>query len=257
MVCRICGLGMQQAFRHEVLGKYDVAYYKCGACGFLCAEEPYWLAEAYENTITHADTGLLQRNITLSRQVAVLIYRLFNRTGRYLDYAGGYGVFTRLMHDAGFDFYHTDPYTKNLFAQGLEWDGTMAVDGVTCFECFEHLTNPMDEIRQIVQSSKTVFFTTALMSEEVPPVSWDYYGFDHGQHISFYTPRTLEHIARELDVSVASVGNLHLFTPKPIAQKKLKTWVRKANRLPHPFARRTSFESVVRKMRKLDRGAAR
>ncbi len=40
----------------------------------------------------------------------------------FLDYAGGYGVFTRLMRDIGFDFYWHDPYTQNLFANGFEKD---------------------------------------------------------------------------------------------------------------------------------------
>lgn len=250
MNCKICGCEVRHVFSNRVLKKHHADYFKCNSCGYLFADNPFWLSEAYENTITHADTGLLSRNIGFSRQIAVLIYHLFRRDGRYLDYGGGYGVFTRLMRDAGFEFYHIDPYTENLFARELAWDQSSKMDGVTCFECFEHFADPMSDIRRIVAISKTVFFTTALLPEEVPPVTWDYYGFDHGQHISFYAAKTLDCIARQLDLSVVSSGNFHIFTPEPVSRRSVRALAKKSNRISHIFSRRTTFEAIVRKMRK-------
>lgn len=250
MICRICGKEMQKAFNYQILGKYKVDYFKCGVCGFLCTEKPFWLDEAYQNPITCSDTGLLERNIALSRKVAVLIYKLFDPNGRYLDYAGGYGVFSRLMRDSGFEFYHVDPFTQNIFARDIEWEGQMSMDGITCFECFEHLVNPMEDIERMIGISSNIVFSTVLIPESVPPKSWDYYGFEHGQHIAFYSHETLFFIARKFGVFVFSVGNLHLFTSKPMKQKYIEHLIRNANRPPHPFTSKTNFTMVVRKMRK-------
>lgn len=241
---------MESVFRHEVLEKYDVEYFKCNGCGFLFVEEPFWLDEAYEKSITEADTGLLTRNIDFSRKVAVLIYHHFKRNGVYLDYAGGYGVFTRLMRDAGFSFLHTDPYTENMFAREFEWDGSSKVDGVSCFECVEHLPNPLESIGEILSISKNLIFSTEVLPSPVPDTEWAYYSFEHGQHISFYETRTLEHIATSLGLHSTSVGGLHLFTEEPLPRRQIKLLLRKTNRAPYLFSNKTMHERVIREMKK-------
>lgn len=248
MKCGICNAEAKEVFRHTVLGKYDIAYFKCDHCGFLFAGNPFWLSEAYENSITSQDTGLLSRNVDLVRKISVILYYLFYPDGQYLDYAGGYGVFTRLMRDSGFNFFHTDPYTRNLFANDFEWDGG-SVDGVTCFECFEHFPDPIIEIEKLLSISRNIIFSTVLLPSDVPPVLWDYYAFDHGQHISFYSHQTLAFIARKFDFYVSSVGNLHVFSDKKFPEKRLRWLLRKANRLPHVFARKTLYRHVVKKMK--------
>ena len=254
MECKVCNSNMVKAFEHKVRGKYQSAYYKCSSCGFLCAEDPHWLAEAYTDSITDADTGLLTRNLDLSRKMAVLIYYMFKPDGYYLDYAGGYGVFTRLMRDAGFNFFHTDKYTENLFAKDLGWDLKTKIDGVTCFECFEHLVNPIQEIAEIVSISKLCFFSTELLPENIPSLSWGYYGFEHGQHISFYSHKTLQVIARRFGLHVESVGNFHLFSEVPVRRCRMRNLIRKADRIPHIFACKTTFETIAKKMRRQPKG---
>ena len=83
--------------------------------------EPYWLEEAYNNVINLTDTGLMYRNIVFSQQLSVFLYFAFGERGegQYLDMAGGYGVFVRLMRDIGFNFFWEDIYAKNLVARGL------------------------------------------------------------------------------------------------------------------------------------------
>jgi len=41
-----------------------------------------------------------------------------NPDGIFLDYAAGYGLFVRLMRDAGYNFRWSDLYCQNLFVRG-------------------------------------------------------------------------------------------------------------------------------------------
>jgi hypothetical protein len=219
MICKICNSNAKQVFNSKILKKYDVKYFKCDNCGYLFTEEPFWLDEAYSRSINLSDTGLLDRNIYFSKVLSVLIYFCFNKNGLFLDYAGGYGVFTRLMRDIGFDFYWHDPYTQNLFANGFEKDikPDSKFELITAFEVFEHLVSPKEEIEKMLSYSKTIVFSTELLSKEIPdPNEWWYYGFNHGQHISFYTEKTIMMIANHFNLNYYRLPSLHILTKKRI-----------------------------------------
>src|SRR5476651_2675365 len=117
MQSKITGGNATFLFEAKVLNKYTVKYYRCDETGFIQTEEPYWLDEAYSSAITKLDIGLPYRNINLSNSITELLVKNFDYKGIFLDYAGGYGLFTRLMRDKGFNFYNTDKYCANLFAE--------------------------------------------------------------------------------------------------------------------------------------------
>lgn len=217
MTCKICNSYSNQAFTVKILKKYDAKYFKCNSCGYLFAEEPYWLDEAYSRSINLSDTGLLDRNIYFSKVLSVLIYFCFNKNGLFLDYAGGYGVFTRLMRDVGFDFYWHDPYTRNLFANGFEKEikSNSEFELITAFEVLEHLVNPKEELEKMLHYSKTIVFSTELMPKVIPdPKEWWYYGFNHGQHISFYSEKTLHTLANQFKLNYYNVNGIHILTER-------------------------------------------
>ncbi len=217
MRCRICEHETSLLFRTTVLNKYNVGYYQCPACEFVQTETPFWLDEAYQNSINTTDTGLVSRNIVLSKSATALFFFCFNRQAKFLDYAGGYGMFARLMRDVGFDYYTTDPYTPNLLAKGFDTipDQTEAV---SVFECFEHFVNPLEEVEKVLALSRNVFFTTQLIPNPIPkPGQWWYYAHNHGQHVAFYTPKTLAYIASRYNLRVYSLLNYHLFTEQRIS----------------------------------------
>lgn len=225
MLCRVCGSTSRVAFSHKVLRKYDCQYYFCAACGVLQTEEPHWLDEAYANPIALADTGIMERNLFLSQAVSLVLYFLFEPRGRFLDVAGGYGIFTRMMRDIGFDFRWTDKYCDNLLARGFEANPAEAnYSAVTAFEVLEHLADPMAFVSETIErtGADTIIFSTQLFEGEPPPPSWWYYVFATGQHITFYQRSTLEFIGHRFGMQFYSSGLLHIWTRKKINPLALK-----------------------------------
>lgn len=219
MNCRICEAEVHSVFAATVLRKYRVSYFHCDSCGFLQTENPYWLSEAYLDPINRSDCGLLGRNIRFAHFTAPLLFVAFDRNARFLDYAGGYGVFTRLMRDIGFDYYWHDPYVKNLFADGFEFNQhLLPVELITAFEVFEHLSDPRAELDRMTGISPNILFSTLLLPEPLPkPDDWWYYGTEHGQHVALYSLKTLRFLARKYRVNLLTNGvDVHLFTRKRV-----------------------------------------
>jgi len=221
MKCRVCASNVEKVFVAKVLEKHLVAYFSCRVCGYLQTESPHWLAEAYERPINESDTGLIQRNIVLSKIAATLIILAFDRRGKFLDFAGGYGVFVRIMRDLGFDFYWQDRYSKNLIAAGFEFPNdsqAQRVELITSMETFEHFVDPLQEISEMLKRSNSILFSTTLVSDPPPHAEeWWYYGLEHGQHVGFYQHRTLKWIANHFGLTICSNRrNLHLLTSKKI-----------------------------------------
>lgn len=220
MNCKICQSPSVKAFETKVLYKYPATYYTCTACGFLQPGTPHWLQESYSSAITSLDLGLLKRNLELREVVAALIRTYFNASGKMLDYGGGYGVLVRLLRDKGFDFYRQDMYADNLFARhfDLEDAGVQKFELLTAFEVFEHLEDPVEEVRKMLEYSDSILFSTELQPHANPtPESWWYVLPEIGQHISLFSRQSLEALARQFKLNLYSNGkNLHLLTRKKI-----------------------------------------
>ena len=217
MNCKICESKVENLFNAKVLGKYDVQYFRCGNCEYIFTEEPYWLEEAYVQAINIFDTGILERNLYLRKLVSILIYFFYDRQKKFLDYAGGYGIFTRLMRDIGFDFYWVDPFCENILVKGFEYnsDEKNNIQLLTAFEVFEHLVNPINELEKMLKISKNIVLSTEIVPDPLPkPDEWWYYAFEHGQHVSFYSKKTLEILAGKFNLSFYNYKNLFLFTDK-------------------------------------------
>lgn len=221
--CAICDSEKSKVFEGKLLNKYNVSYFFCRKCFHLSTEKAYWLNEAYANSINDSDIGLLGRNVYLSKIVTILC-TFVPIKGKFLDYAGGYGVFTRLMRDVGFDFYWNDKYTSNLFSRGFEKEDDR-YSLITSFETLEHFEEPIPALEEMLSYSDNVLISTLLFKkDEVPSFSeWWYYGQEHGQHISFFTKETLEEIAKKLNLSFYTNDvDLHFFTKNKCSGLKLK-----------------------------------
>jgi 2-polyprenyl-3-methyl-5-hydroxy-6-metoxy-1,4-benzoquinol methylase len=172
MTCKLCLQEAQPIFQGTILGKYNAEYFFCPACEFLFAANPeQWLSEAYGSSIASEDTGIMLRNTVNSKRLTILLYFLLGKTRETvpcLDFAGGYGLLTRMMRDVGFDFYWTDAYSQNLVARGFEGSLDSQYQCLTAFECFEHLTDPLQEIERIAKLSRLIIFSTECLPRPIP-----------------------------------------------------------------------------------------
>lgn len=220
MNCLICNEKANFIFKGMVLGKYEIQYYQCPHCGLLFTEKPYWIEEAYKDAIVGTDTGIMQRNYSFSVITNTIIARLFNSKNLFVDYGAGYGIFVRMMRDLGYNFRWADKYSDNILAKGFEYKFGEA-DLVTAFELFEHFDNPIGEIEHLLTISHNILISTTLYSKEFdyPQLNdWWYYAPHAGQHITFYSYRTFEFIAKKYNLHYYQLtNNVHLFSEKEIS----------------------------------------
>jgi hypothetical protein len=123
------------------------------------------------------------------------------------------------MRDAGIDFKWQDNFSPNLLMRGFEYSSRDSeIDLATAFEVFEHFVDPITEIEKILKISKNILFSTTILPGGIPaPQNWWYYGFNHGQHISFYSEKTLQFIAKKFGLNYYTTGGVvHLLTTQKI-----------------------------------------
>jgi hypothetical protein len=229
MRCRLCGGETALLFERTVLGKHRVRFHQCASCGLTQTDEPTWLGEAYADPIHPTDTGVLARNLGARRVVATFLHLSGVRDEPCLDYAGGYGIFTRLMRDVGFEYFWMDPYATNTLARGFEWTpGPAAPRTVTAFELLEHLVRPLDEFRRIAElGADWIITSTELHPGSKPASDWQYLSVESGQHVAFYRPDTLERLGRETGYPHVMTGPfIQLFTRKPVPAWKWRVATR-------------------------------
>ena len=228
MKCKICESESTKIFEKVVLLKYDVNYYKCDNCSFVQTDEPFWLEEAYQSAITSLDIGILVRNNYLVHEVSKIIDSCFLETKKMLDYAGGYGLFVRLMRDKGYDFYRQDVYCENLFANYFDVTNSKKTkfDIVTGFEVLEHFSNPLKEIEEIFSYSENAIFSTDIIPDNNSDIeNWVYISQETGQHIAFYSPKAMQIIAQKFKKNYYCKNkNIHIFTTKILTEKQLELY---------------------------------
>lgn len=225
MNCKICSNKTESVFSFKILNKYNISYYKCECCLFIQTEEPYWLEEAYAlGAISALDVGIIARNTYYANKTDEILDKLFLNFDDFIgiDYGGGQGIFVRMMRDTGYNFYRQDLYAENLYTKYFDITDlpkSTHFSVLTAFEVFEHLINPIEEIKKMFEFSDILLFSTELQpTNEIAELNnWWYFVPETGQHISLFNKLTLEKIAEMLNVHLYTDShNLHIFSKKPL-----------------------------------------
>ena len=100
------------------------------------------------------------------------------------------------MRDRGLDFHWSDKFAPNLYARGFEAESTEPHDLVTAFEVFEHFDDVRAELDRLFSPGhRFVLISTFLHRGHRD--GWWYYVPEVGQHVSFYSRRTMSFIAEK------------------------------------------------------------
>lgn len=196
------------------MGKYFAHYNMCQECQFLFVVNADWLSESYSRPISILDTGILERNLQISNDLEHLLPDVAPN-GNFVDWAGGIGILTRLMRDKGFNFFWQDEFANNEVAIGFEWSSRQRVEVVTAIEVMEHVEDPIRFIENVFeQTGANIFIFTQQLHNGNPDPSWWYFAPETGQHISFFSIKTLQTIANKLKLHLSTFGNVFLLSDK-------------------------------------------
>jgi len=208
--CRLCGESSKFSFSKKILSKYEIGYYLCEYCYSLQTEEPFWLPEAYDPINKKYDTGQLVRTFNNAAFLKALLTHL-NLLNCYLvDYGCGSGLLTRFMRDVGINAWGFDCYSLPRLSIGFHTESLEGANVINLCEVAEHFDLPAKYFDQIFSCNpKILVMQTNIL--EVIDEEWDYLAVDHGQHVFFYSPKSIEYLAKRHNMLATYLNGFIVF----------------------------------------------
>jgi hypothetical protein len=116
----------------------------------------------------------------------------------------------------------------------------------------------MAMIEEFFSIAPNIIFTTCLIPDNIPlPHEWWYYSLETGQHISFYTRKSLEIIAKKYNKQYVHYHDLHVFSDKKISEKKLRFAVKRATAINYFIKKQsligTDYQDAVARIKGVDK----
>jgi hypothetical protein len=133
------------------------------------------------------------------------------RSSTIMDFGGGDGFVCRLLRDLGFDAVVYDKYVKNTYAEGFQGSLGRRAQVITCFEVWEHLSRPSEEIGVLFSSEPDlVVVSTDIYRRQGP--GWPYLGSSQGGHVFFYSEQAMKLIAAKYGYNVITRDSTTIFS---------------------------------------------
>lgn len=214
--CRFCD-GETEYFDTAKVMNEEAKYNRCVVCESVQVENPHWLAKAHKLAISNYDTGLVARNLIVSKLIAAVL-RLNGYQGeKILDWGGGTGLLTRLMRDIGINCYSYDPYCVASICPDFQLkkiDETVPFKALIAVETIEHLEKPGFELSNFARNVSFVFLTTETLPSPTPQPqnrNWWYYLPESGQHVTFASELGMRFFLIRLNFPhLFKIGNLFI-----------------------------------------------
>jgi hypothetical protein len=181
------------------IGNQGRDYYKCGTCCSVFLHPKTYVdlsseKSRYEEHNNDVEDPRYQKFVS---PITVAIEDQFSKDSDGLDYGCGTGpVASVVLEQKGFkeiDLY--DP-----FFQPNEKALTKTYDFIICCEVMEHFFNPKDEfylLRNLLKTSGKLFCKTSVLKDGSKAEYFrDWWYNNDPTHVFFYTPKTLEFIAK-------------------------------------------------------------
>ena len=224
-ICRLCSGNLNLSFKELLLKKFEIKFFKCTECGSVQTEKPYWLSEAYKNWNTKYDTGLFAR--VYNNFIVTFIICKLTKIKNIIDYGGGDGLFTRIMRDHNLNCFNYDKYSESVYSQNFTKPDFQTPDLLTSFEAIEHFSDPGEEFEKIFKKKPSlIIFTTKIYENQSK--NWDYFEFQTGQHVFFYTRNAFKYLANKYNYELVflELGYI-LFYSNKYTKRKLLFYVLK------------------------------
>lgn len=214
--CPVCGGQTRNAFKVLIHNSFESQLATCNACEFSFYPDQNWLSGSFSEELNSLDVGSVDRVLLTSEFLTEFIFSEKLASKKFLDYGGGYGLQTRILRDRGFDWENFDPYTAPLFSRDFVGNIQTEYSLISLIEVSLHFENPIEEFQKLLSRCDYLVFTSVVPEKEFGP-DWWYVTGESGQHVAFYSIKTLRQIATHLNVEFTSDGKFfHVFHKKKL-----------------------------------------
>jgi SAM-dependent methyltransferase len=179
------------------LAAVPIYYRRCAGCGFLFTDafddwsDDQFKAHIYNSDYLAVDPEYNEKRPRVAAEIVFKVWAEHRAQTRVLDFGGGNDVLCSVLRAKGFPVAETyDPMVPKYARRP---DGKF--DLVTCFETFEHLSDPNAAIAQMLEcvtETGLVFYSTLVQPADFGKfgLNWWYVGPRNG-HISIFTREAL------------------------------------------------------------------
>jgi SAM-dependent methyltransferase len=205
-----------------------IHYFLCNVCQFCFAPEfAKWTLSDFEDKIYNEDYILVDPDYVdvrprCNNNLLISMFGNHCHTIKHLDYGGGSGLLSELLHGAGWQSISYDPFVNKEIAI----NDIGCFDLVTAFEVFEHVpdvSGMMKNISSVLASDGLVLFSTLVSDGNIKPgqrINW-WYASPRNGHISIFSKMSLTILASRNGFKFGSFSdNLHAFW------KRVPSWAR-------------------------------
>ncbi|ATB68275.1 methyltransferase [Sulfurospirillum diekertiae] len=198
MKCKICNYPIK-LWEDTQLQK---RYFYCSNCHGICLDSAYYLTLEKEHSLYNNHRNSLENEgyVKMFEDFLDFFWNDLTCKEKALDFGSGpTPVLSQLMTNRGI---HVDYYDK--FYQPIKCFEDQTYDLITSTEVFEHLANPHEILKLLAQHLKPdgmIALMTLFHSDDKAHFLTWWYRRDP-THIIFYTPKTLEILARQCGLEV-------------------------------------------------------